>query len=113
MSGNEALSRMVRRRATGPLVNHKPVSRLMRENKLQSRIRRRFRVVATDSKHAHPVAQNVLAREFEADAPNQKWLTDITCVRRRRACCITRIVVHSTPPPLTAISSRRAASSCR
>ena len=67
-------------RESGQLVNHKRVGRLMREHEMQSRIRRRFRVVTTDSKHAYPVAQNVLAREFEADAPNQKWLTDITYV---------------------------------
>jgi len=64
----------------GHAVNHKRVGRLMREHGLQSHKRRRFRVVTTDSKHAHPVAPNVLGRDFEAVAPNQKWLADITCV---------------------------------
>ncbi len=45
-----------------------------------SRQRRPFRVVATDSKHAHPVAPNVLERDFEVTAPNQKWLADLTYV---------------------------------
>ncbi len=61
-------------------VNHKRVGRVMREHGLQSHKRRRFRVVTTDSKHAHPVAPNVLGRDFEATAPNQKWLADITYV---------------------------------
>lgn len=61
-------------------VNEKRVGRLMREHDLQSRQRRRFRVVTTDSKHAHPVAPNVLARDFAATAPNQKWLADLTYV---------------------------------
>ena len=52
----------------------------MREHGLQSHKRRRFRVVTTDSKHAHPVAPNVLERDFEATAPNQKWLADMTYV---------------------------------
>ena len=52
----------------------------MREHGLQSHKRRRFRVVTTDSKHAHPVAPNVLERDFEATAPNQKWLADLTYV---------------------------------
>lgn len=52
----------------------------MREHGLQSHKRRRFRVVTTDSKHAHPVAPNVLQRDFEATAPNQKWLADMTYV---------------------------------
>ena len=65
---------------SGEVVNHKRVSRLMQEHGLQSRIRRRFRVVTTDSKHRHPIAPNVLARDFKAEAPNRKWLTDITYV---------------------------------
>ena len=62
------------------VVNHKRVSRLMQEHGLQSRIRQRFRVVTSDSKHRHPITPNVLARDFKAEAPNRKWLTDITYV---------------------------------
>ena len=34
----------------------------------------------TDSRHALPVADNILNRDFSASAPNQKWVTDITYV---------------------------------
>jgi len=64
----------------GRRVNHKRVARVMRQHGLQSHKRRRFRVVTTDSKHAHPVAPNVLERDFEATAPNRKWLADLTYV---------------------------------
>ncbi len=64
----------------GRPINHKRIGRLMRENDLSSRKRRRFRVVTTDSKHAHPVAPNVLERDFVAGVPNQKWLADLTYV---------------------------------
>ena len=64
----------------GRAVNEKRVARVMREHGLQSHKRRRFRVVTTDSKHAYPVAPNVLERDFEAIAPNQKWLADMTYV---------------------------------
>ena len=64
----------------GREVNHKRVARVMREHGLQSHKRRRFRVVTTDSKHSHAVAQNILQRDFEATAPNQKWLADMTYV---------------------------------
>ena len=60
----------------GQTVNEKRIGRLMREHGLQSHKRRRFRVVTTDSKHAHPVAPNVLQRDFAATAPNKKWLAD-------------------------------------
>lgn len=66
--------------ALGQAVNHKRIGRLMREHGLQSHKRRRFRVVTTDSKHTHPVAPNVLQRNFEASAPNRKWLADLTYV---------------------------------
>src|SRR5438045_9800768 len=44
------------------------------------RRRRRFVPRTTDSKHAHPIAANVLNRDFDAAAPNTKWLADITYV---------------------------------
>ncbi len=61
-------------------VNEKRIGRLMRLHDLRSRPRRRFRVVTTDSKPAHPVAPNVLKRDFEATAPNPKWWADRTTV---------------------------------
>jgi len=64
----------------GRPVNHKRIGRLMRKHDLGSRKRRRFRVVTTDSKHAHPIAPNVLERDFSVSAPNQKWLADLTYV---------------------------------
>lgn len=66
--------------ALGSSINEKRVGRLMRQAGLQSRKRRRFRVVTTDSKHAHPIAPNVLERDFEASAPDQKWVADLTYV---------------------------------
>ena len=66
--------------ALGRRVNHKRIGRLMREHDLRSRKRRPFRVRTTDSKHAHPIAPNVLKRDFNATAPNQKWLADLTYI---------------------------------
>jgi transposase InsO family protein len=67
--------------ALGGKFNHKRIGRLMREHGLGSRKRRPFRVVTTDSKHDHPIAPNVLKRDFEAPAPNRKWLADMTYIR--------------------------------
>jgi putative transposase len=38
------------------------------------------RVRTTDSRHALPIAPNVLARDFTAAAPNRVWLADITYI---------------------------------
>jgi transposase InsO family protein len=60
--------------------NKKRVERLMRIHDIRGRSRRRRRVKTTDSNHNLPVAPNLLDRQFEADAPNRKWVADITYV---------------------------------
>jgi len=47
---------------------------------IQSVSQKRFRVRTTDSHHNLPVAKNILNRDFKAQRPNEKWLTDITYV---------------------------------
>ena len=64
-------------REEGHHVSRKRVARLMREEGLEGRRKRRFRAT-TDSNHRFPVAPNVLMRDFEVDAPNTAWVTDIT-----------------------------------
>lgn len=53
------------------------IARLMREDGLYGRRRRRFRVT-TQSKHKHPVAANVLQRQFAPTQPNTVWASDLT-----------------------------------
>jgi len=55
------------------------VRRIMRRIGLYSRVKRRF-VHTTDSSHNMAVAQNILDRDFTADAVNTKWAADITYV---------------------------------
>ena len=49
----------------------------MQAEGLQARPRKRFKAT-TDSNHAQPLAPNVLARAFQAEAPNQRWVGDTT-----------------------------------
>ena len=53
------------------------VERLMRENDLRGRHKRRFKAT-TDSKHTLPVAPNRLGQNFETERPDQVWTADIT-----------------------------------
>lgn len=57
------------------------VAKIMRQLGLRSKRVRKFVPNTTDSKHAHPIAPNALNREFTAEKPNQKWVTDITYVQ--------------------------------
>lgn len=63
----------------GRKIGLRRVRKLMRGHGLMPRCKRRFRAT-TDSRHAHPVADNLLARQFEVAAPNQVWVGDITYV---------------------------------
>lgn len=60
--------------------SRKRVARLMRQVHLRSVRQRRRRVQTTASKHPYPVANNLLNRQFEAQRPNQKWVSDITYI---------------------------------
>ena len=55
------------------------VERLMRENGIRARHKRRFKAT-TDSKHSMPVAPNLLARDFMPAAPNRVGTGDITYI---------------------------------
>lgn len=70
--------RMVRElRLRGFTAGKERVERLMRENGIRARHKRRYKVT-TDSKHGLPVAENRLDRNFTPAAPNQVWTSDIT-----------------------------------
>jgi putative transposase len=58
-------------------VSRKRVVRLMREDGLVARRRKRYKLT-TMSDHDQPVAANLLDRRFEANAPNQRWVGDTT-----------------------------------
>jgi putative transposase len=70
------------RRDYGLQVNHKRVYRLCRALGLQAVIRR-HRSHGRFGTAVHVVAPNVLARQFQAIAPNTKWVTDITYLQMR------------------------------
>jgi putative transposase len=56
------------------------VQRLMRRHGIRSCIKRRYKAT-TDSRHAHPIAPNLLNRQFAVAAPNRAWVADITYIR--------------------------------
>jgi putative transposase len=66
-------------RAHGIHVSKKRIERLMRENGLVARQKRRF-VHTTDSRHGYPIAPNVLDRNFDVQAANQAWVGDVTYI---------------------------------
>jgi putative transposase len=59
--------------------SRKRVARLMRVEELSASPKRR-RVRTTKRDETHPVALNILNRDFQAKEPNKKWVTDITYI---------------------------------
>ncbi len=66
-------------RAQGVACSENRVARLMRLRNLRARQVRRYKGT-TKRDETHPVAPNLLERDFTADQPDRKWLSDITYI---------------------------------
>ena len=63
----------------GVVVGVHRIKRIRRKLGLRCRQKRKFKAT-TNSRHSLPVAANLLNQKFAASAPNQIWLSDITCI---------------------------------
>jgi putative transposase len=71
-------------RAQGLPTSRKRVARLMRQEGLVARPRKPWRITTTDSAHGHPVAPNLLARQFDVGTTfDQVWVADLTYLPTR------------------------------
>lgn len=76
----------------GYRVGHNRVARLMKENQLQAKSKRK-RVYTTDSRHSRPIADNVLNRQFQVLEPNQVWAGDLTYIQTREGWLYLAVVL--------------------
>ncbi len=67
------------------------VAKLMRDNDIRAKTARKFRCT-TDSNHRLPVADNVLGRQFDPEAPNERWVADITYIPTREGFLYLAVV---------------------
>jgi len=79
-------------RAQGEPCSRNRIARLMRQNQLKVKTKKRFRVT-TDSKHHNPVYENILARKFEAKAPNERLVCDITYVETQEGWLFLAVIL--------------------
>lgn len=79
-------------RKRGWQVSPKRVARLMREQGLRSKYRRKYRCT-TNSRHNLRVFPNLLQRNFSARVPNEKWAADISCVPTREGWLYIAIII--------------------
>ena len=67
------------------------VARIMRESGIAAKTKRKFRQT-TDSNHHHPVAENLLDRQFDPVAKNESWVADITYISTREGWMYLAVV---------------------
>lgn len=75
--GSPKMYRKLRR--DGEAISRKRVARLMKEHGIKAKRVKKSRHT-TDSRHTLPVAENVVARKFQAARPDEVWTSDITYV---------------------------------
>jgi transposase InsO family protein len=77
--------------ARGHACSENTVAALMRSNGIRAKTRRRF-IRTTDSNHRLPVAENLLARDFDPEGPNEAWCADITYLPTREGWVYLAVV---------------------
>ena len=68
-------------KSTGFYASRPRVARIMKRKGLRSIITGKFKVCTTDSNHNLEVSANILNREFTAERPCEKWVSDLTYIR--------------------------------
>ncbi len=79
-------------KSRGIPVSRDRVKRLMKANGIRAKHKQRYKAT-TDSKHALPVAPNLLERQFVASAPDQVWTADITYIPTREGWLYLAVVM--------------------
>lgn len=68
------------------------VARLMRKHRLRSTIKRRYKPT-TNSNHNRPLSPNLLKQNFDVDAPNKVWVSDITYIRCQEGWSYLTVII--------------------
>ena len=73
-------------------VSRPRVARLMKKQKLQSIIRKKW-IVTTDSKHNYTVVDNRLNRDFNVTRTGQAWVSDITYIKTSQGWLYLTVII--------------------
>jgi putative transposase len=68
------------------------VAKLMKEEGLQGKIRKQWKVT-TNSSHRYPVAQNLLAQNFVVSRPDEVWVSDVTYVKTSQGWLYLTVII--------------------
>lgn len=93
-------------KAEGISIGRHRARKIMRLTNLRARQPRSWKRT-TDSRHGHPIAPNLLNREFTVAAPNRAWVSDITYLPTREGWLYLAIVIDLYSRAVVGWSMRR------
>ena len=79
-------------REKGYVCSRPRVARIMQRHGIYAKTKKIFKVT-TQSKHNYPISPNLLVRNFKADRPNTKWVSDITYIRTKQGWLYLTIIL--------------------
>jgi putative transposase len=91
--GSQKVAQVMRKRDDLESACRNTVAAAMRELGLKSRVSKSFTPTTTQADPSKSPAQNKLDRNFTADAPNRKWVTDITFLRTKTGWAYLAVVI--------------------
>lgn len=88
--GSPSITRELKKQ--GKKVNKKRVARIMRENGIRAKTKRKFKVT-THSGHKYPISPNLLNQDFTATGPNKVWVSDITYIATKEGWLYLAVIL--------------------
>ena len=89
--GIRKITKILNNRVNKP-INHKRVERIMRENKIYSRVKKKH-VVTTDSTNTKKPAENLIERNFNSDKKGNKLVSDTTYVMTNQGTLYVAVIL--------------------
>lgn len=88
--GSPRIAAQLRREGTS--VNVKTVAKLMAENDIRAKTKKRFKVTTTSTK-TKDAAPNLVKQQFTASRPNQLWTSDLTYIWTREGWLYLAVIL--------------------
>lgn len=88
--GYRRITAELHRRGQG--TNHKKVLKIMHEENLLCKPKKKFRIITTDSNHSYPVYSN-RTKDIDLTGINQLWVADITYVHLLNECVYLAVII--------------------
>ncbi len=77
----------------GVIVSTRKIAKSMKELRIVVKMKRKFKVVTTDSNHNHSISPNRIQRDFRTNVPDEVYVGDITYIRTQQGWLYLAVVI--------------------